>query len=130
MKISQKVAVTVSGAALALTAMTAPAFAYPVNNGTAEIPDTAPVAEEKPALVIGEVPDTAPTAEEKPALVIGEVPATAPTAPEKPAKLTPQEQADLSAKRLDNAQKGVATANQIVDTLGKLGGLFGLTSGK
>lgn len=44
---------------------------------------------------------------------------------DQPTKPTPQEQADLVGKRLDNAKKGMETTEKIVDTLGKLGGLFG-----
>ncbi|MBC3185170.1 hypothetical protein H7347_01035 [Corynebacterium sp. zg-331] len=39
------------------------------------------------------------------------------------------QQAELTGKRLDNAKKGVDTAKTIVDTLGGLGGLFGVNGG-
>ncbi|MDO5029697.1 MAG: hypothetical protein Q4E11_03815 [Corynebacterium sp.] len=55
---------------------------------------------------------------------------TAPEAkPEKPAKPTLEEQkqkADLTTQRLDNAQKGIGAAKDIMDILGHIGGIFGL----
>ncbi|MDK8449505.1 hypothetical protein [Corynebacterium mastitidis] len=58
-------------------------------------------------------------------------PAMAATPAVKPGKTYEEQvqQAELTGKRLDNAKKGVETAKGIVDTLGGLGGLFGMSGG-
>ncbi|KQB85168.1 hypothetical protein [Corynebacterium oculi] len=56
--------------------------------------------------------------------------AATPAAPKAPKSYEEQvQQAELTGKRLDNAKKGVETAKGIVDTLGGLGGLFGVNNG-
>ncbi|MEJ4100875.1 hypothetical protein V5S96_10985 [Corynebacterium mastitidis] len=78
-------------------------MAYEVNNGTAAIPDNAPVAE-KPEFDLSTIKTD--------------------VKPVRPGKSYEEQvqQAELTSKRLDNAKKGVETAKGIVDTLG---GLFG-----
>lgn len=95
---NRKLIATAGAAIIASVGVAAPAMAYEIKDGD----------------VTYAIPDYAPTAPEKPEFDISKL--------DKP---TPQEQADLTSKRLDNAKKGMETTEKIVDTLGKLGGLFG-----
>lgn len=93
----RKTAIAAVTLAVAATTAVAPAMAYEVDNGTAAIPDNAPVVEQ-PTFDISNLTKPGKSHEEQ------------------------VQQADLTGKRLDNAKKGVETAKTIVDTLG---GLFG-----
>lgn len=65
-------------------------------------------------------------ADERPSFLPGQTLSPEAAAAQKEDKKTSEmEKAELTGKRLDNAQKGVDTAKGIVDTLGGLGGLFG-----
>ncbi|MBC3185039.1 hypothetical protein H7347_00310 [Corynebacterium sp. zg-331] len=97
MKLSRKFAVSAAALAVATSATLVPAM-----------------ADERPTFIPGRTLSPEAAAAQKEA-----------NAKKEATKPTDLEKADLTGKRLDNAQKGVDTAKGIVDTLGGLSGLFG-----